>query len=186
MNILPFLPESYKSKLEKPAVFLASCFYTSSLPPKLAESLRRFPKIQKYVRPGWTGSGLAGSLWGFLTYWALPRAIAVSPLSILAGILFSVVVSDLAERAYASKDDHRIVIDEWIGTWVAMWGLQQNFGLGLIAAFALFRIFDVFKGPWGRRLQYLPGGWGIVLDDVVAGLIANFFARIFVVVIGIL
>jgi phosphatidylglycerophosphatase A len=116
----------------------------------------------------------------------LPSKIATSLIAIGIGILFAVVIAHVAERIYSVKDDSRIVIDEWIGTWIAAWGLEHHFGFAVMAAFILFRVFDVYKGPWGNRLQYLPGGWGVVMDDVLAGFIANFFARIVVVIVGVL
>jgi phosphatidylglycerophosphatase A len=46
----------------------------------------------------------------------------------------------------------------------------------LLGAF-FFRVFDVFKGPWGRAVSRLPGGWGVVADDLVAGVIAFFLTK---------
>lgn len=83
-----------------------------------------------------------------------------------------------------AKDPQVIVIDEVIGMWIALWWLPfartadhvlwthvyQYFLLAL--SFALFRFFDITKYWLARRAENLPGGWGIVLDDVVAGVYA--------------
>jgi phosphatidylglycerophosphatase A len=42
----------------------------------------------------------------------------------------------------------------------------------MLAGLVLFRVFDVWKGPWGKNAAKLPGGWGVVMDDVAAGIIA--------------
>ncbi len=174
------------SFLDKVVVFLATGLYSSFLPPKLAVWAKKKPWGQKYFKESWTGSGIAGSILGIATYLLLPRAIATSLLALAAAMLLSVVVAHRAEKILWTHDDPRIVIDEWLGAWIAAAGLEHRFGFSIVVAFILFRIFDVFKGPWGARLQKLPGGWGVVMDDVAAGLIANFFARIIVVVVGVL
>ena len=69
-------------------------------------------------------------------------------------------------------DDHdpsEVVIDEAVGMGISLFMLPHNFGLYLLA-FVLFRIFDIFKPSFIYQIQELPGGWGIMLDDVLAGL----------------
>jgi phosphatidylglycerophosphatase A len=76
--------------------------------------------------------------------------------------------SGYAERVYGEKDPHRVVIDEIAGFFVAVFLLPWDWRW-IGAAFFLFRLFDVWK-PWPiRRLQALPGGWGIMVDDLLAG-----------------
>ena len=183
----PFSPLSpWPARLEKAAVFLATGFYSSSLPPKLAVRAKATEWGRKYLKESWTGSGLSGAVLGIITYLLLPYRIAFSLVAIALGIFFAVFVAHHAERVLGIHDDPRIVIDEWIGAWISAWGLRHHFGFEMVVAFILFRVFDVYKGPWGKRLQQLPGGWGVVLDDVAAGLIANFFARIVIVFAGVL
>ncbi len=83
--------------------------------------------------------------------------------------------ADHAERHFGVKDPKPVVIDEVAGMLVATFPL--HFGSWwpwqLVFAFVLFRAFDVLK-PWpARRLERLPGGWGIMADDLFAGLYAN-------------
>ena len=51
-------------------------------------------------------------------------------------------------------------------------------GAVFVAAFLLFRLFDVLKGPIGQYCQRFPGGWGVTMDDVYAGVFANLVWRI--------
>jgi len=154
--------------MKKIYVGLASCFYISYLPAALAKWLS--PSLSRRKR---TGAGLMGSLFGALAYLMLPPEYLESLWLLLIGIAVSVYISGRAEKILKVHDDSRIVIDEVIGVWIAMWGLGQTLGPQLIVAFILFRWFDCMKGPWGRALQKLPGGWGITLDDVAAGVLAN-------------
>jgi len=77
------------------------------------------------------------------------------------------------------KDPHCVVIDEVVGIQIALLGATPSLP-GMAAAFALFRIFDVWKPYPIDRLQSLPGGWGIVADDAVAGV----YSRIVLVLAG--
>jgi phosphatidylglycerophosphatase A len=70
------------------------------------------------------------------------------------------------------KDPQIVVIDEVIGQWIALAGAAAYSPAAWIAAFLLFRTFDIWK-PWPvRQLEKLPGGTGIVMDDVMAGIYA--------------
>jgi phosphatidylglycerophosphatase A len=84
----------------------------------------------------------------------------------------AIFISGRAERIYSKKDDQRIVIDEIAGFQVAMLPSAIT-GLNLCIAFILFRIFDIWKPFPLRNLQNLPGGWGVVIDDVAAGIYAG-------------
>lgn len=121
---------------------------------------------------------MVGALAGLATFLALPYHAAESWVVIGGGVLFSVVIAHHAERVMHNHDDSRIVIDEWIGVWIALWGFRDAGVLALGTGFILFRIFDVIKGPWGHRLQKLPGGFGVVADDIAAGVVANVTTRI--------
>ncbi len=66
-------------------------------------------------------------------------------------------------------DPSEVVIDEAVGMGISLFMLPHSFGLYLLA-FILFRIFDIFKPSFIYQSQDLPGGWGIMVDDVLAGL----------------
>jgi len=126
-------------------------------------------------------SGTAGSLVGVVIFWFMAPPYGAWWAYGLATVLLTllaVVVSTAAEGIYRKKDDGRIVIDEVVGYLAAMlWVWQGDWSSGqrMTAAtigFVLFRLFDIVK-PWpANGLQRLPGGGGIVIDDVIAGLYA--------------
>jgi len=157
-----------ESALDRVSVFLATGLYLSLFPLKL---FRTIPVVRNHATDKWSGCGLMGSIEGVATYLLLPEPWASSPVLLVAAVLFSVAVSSRAERVIGVHDDTRIVIDEWVGAWIACAGAPHAWGWSLLAAFVLFRFFDVVKGPLGR-LQNLPRGWGVTLDDVAAGLLS--------------
>lgn len=106
------------------------------------------------------------------------------PFAVLFGCLLTLVVGGLIvpfyEKSRGLHDSSEIVIDEWLGMGVAM-SLLPPEPLWILAAFGLFRIFDIWK-PWGIRYfdqNYLKG-WGVMLDDLVAGIYALVILEIFV------
>ncbi len=75
-------------------------------------------------------------------------------------------------RQLGRDDPGLVVIDEVAGQWIALSGATHLNWRSLTLAFLLFRLFDIWK-PWPTRpLEKLPGGWGIVLDDCMAGVYA--------------
>lgn len=160
------------------AIFIATGFYISLVPAWLLHKFKHTKNSQDLSEKKLTGAGLLGSLQGAATYYFLPAHLADAWWMIVLGIIFAVLVSAKAERALKSHDDARIVIDEWIGAWIALWGVGQYVGFTFVLAVLAFRFFDVFKGFIGRRLQNLPGGWGVSMDDVYAGIAANLCWRL--------
>jgi phosphatidylglycerophosphatase A len=80
-------------------------------------------------------------------------------------------------------DPSIVVIDEIVGMWVSLLLLPSTPTV-FISAFIAFRVFDIVKPPPVRQLERLPGGWGIMLDDVMAGIYANLLVRVVVLIIG--
>jgi phosphatidylglycerophosphatase A len=70
------------------------------------------------------------------------------------------------------KDPQIVVVDEVLGQWIALAGARTLGWQSYLAAFALFRLFDIWKPPPVRQLERLHGGLGIVADDVMAGVYA--------------
>jgi phosphatidylglycerophosphatase A len=117
--------------------------------------------------------GTAGTLVGVLIcLLCLPMPWILRLLFVLVLLGLSFYVSGQAEKIYQKKDDQRIVIDEIIGLQITMLPVAITV-LNLCAGFVLFRIFDILKPSPVRNLQGLPGGWGIVADDVAAGIYAG-------------
>jgi phosphatidylglycerophosphatase A len=80
-----------------------------------------------------------------------------------------VVAGDAAERHFRRKDPGQVVVDEVVGQMITFLTHPRPGWKGLAAGFVLFRVFDVIKPFPARRLEHLPGGWGIMLDDAAAG-----------------
>jgi phosphatidylglycerophosphatase A len=127
----------------------------------------------------WFGCGLApkgpgtfGTLGAIPVYvlaarWGLVGVGAAAAAVILAGVWSASVVA----RDLGVKDPQIVVIDEVAGFLVTMLGTRVSLQ-AVLAGFVLFRLFDITK-PWPiRRIERLPSGWGIVLDDVAAGVLA--------------
>ena len=88
-------------------------------------------------------------------------------------VVFSIVVSSLYEQEFQRHDAKEVVIDEVAGFAVAMLWLPITWQ-SFVAAFVLFRFFDILKPPPIRQVdQKVPGGLGVVADDVLAGAFTN-------------
>jgi phosphatidylglycerophosphatase A len=88
-----------------------------------------------------------------------------------------VAVATRVERAARRKDPSVVVIDEVVGMLVALYALPLQV-VDVLVAFLCFRIFDITKPFPLRRLEAQPGGWGVMLDDLVAGLYTNVLVRV--------
>jgi phosphatidylglycerophosphatase A len=130
-----------------------------------------------YLIAIWFGCGLSPIAPGTVgSLGVLPLYFAVrggGPLAIVAAAvvvtLVGVWAADVAAREARLKDPQFIVVDEAAGTLIALAAAPPSV-LGVVVAVGLFRLFDITKPFPARRMEKLPGGWGIVLDDVVAGL----------------
>ena len=118
--------------------------------------------------------GTWGSMPSVLLAWGLGRAAPTwgVPIAAAACALAGTWAADRAAIRFQAKDPRRVVVDEIAGQLVALAFLPPTPAV-LIAGFLLFRAFDIWK-PWpADRLEALPGGSGIMADDLMAGLYAN-------------
>ncbi len=124
--------------------------------------------------PGTWGSVAALLLWAAYARLAHPATHALL-LALAIGIALTLVAgipaATIVERESGHHDPGFVVIDEVAGQWVALLASPVDWRHGLIAL-VLFRLFDIVKPFPVRRLERLPAGWGIVFDDVAAGLYA--------------
>jgi phosphatidylglycerophosphatase A len=114
--------------------------------------------------------GTAGSLAALLIAYLLPwRPIYFGALAV-AMLPIAIWAADVAARQSKLKDPQFVVVDEVLGQWITLAGAVSLNWRSWLAAFVLFRLFDIWKPPPVRRLEALPSGTGIVADDVMAGL----------------
>ncbi len=121
------------------------------------------------VGPGTAGSAAALAIaWLLHRYAGLP-AIAFALLAILLAAP-AVWAADVTAKQTGLKDPQFVVVDEVVGQWIAVAGATQLNWKSWLGAFLLFRLFDIWKPSPARQLERLPGGTGIVADDVMAGI----------------
>jgi len=124
--------------------------------------------------PGTWGSVAAVLLWAAVAFLKRPdprTQLVVLLVWIILAIAPGIPAATIVERESGRTDPGFVVIDEVIGQWIALLGSPFDWRHGLIAL-VLFRLFDITKPFPVRRLERLPGGWGIIFDDVAAGLYA--------------
>ena len=125
------------------------------------------------VAPGTVGSALGLVVFGVLRAIASPLGEVVTIAVLLAVGVWSASVT---ERYVGRTDPGIIVIDEIVGMLLTFAYLNVGFG-SLVFGFVLFRVFDIVKPYPARACERLPGGWGVMADDVVAALYAQAVLR---------
>lgn len=135
-----------------------------------------------YAISVWFGCGLSpvapgtvGSLGALPLYYGIRAAVGEggATVALAAAAVFvtllGVWAAEIAATNARAKDPQFIVVDEAAGTLIALTAAPGSLA-SVAVAVGLFRLFDIVKPFPARRMERLPGGWGIVLDDVVAGL----------------
>ena len=129
-------------------------------------------------------SGTFGTLAAIPLFYLLDQLRLPSPLLYVAILIVSIAfacwIADQAEKAFQEHDSGKIVIDEVVGYLTTVlfipWSIPNA-----VAAFFIFRLFDIIKPfPAGLIDRKLPGGTGVVLDDVAAGVYGNLSMQILV------
>ncbi len=134
---------------------------------------------------GYTGKG-GGSVaalvccLGWMLIWDNGPHALVQVLGTLVLIAAGVWSSEKLEAAWG-KDSSRIVVDEVAGMCVSLLWIPVRVEYVLIS-FLLFRFFDIVKPLFIRRIEKLPAGWGVMFDDLLAGVYANVVLQIFIVI----
>ena len=131
---------------------VASCFYIGYIP---------------------LAPGTFGSFAGLVFIWVTKPDYLQQVFIIIAFFILGVISSQLAEKEFGESDSPRIVIDEFVGYLISMAFLPLTLGY-MISAFFLFRFFDILKpSPIKIVERHFHGGWGVMLDDVAAGVFTN-------------
>jgi phosphatidylglycerophosphatase A len=129
--------------------------------------------------------------WG--TFAAIPIVIithrtttTVQTVTAVIFVSFAAWIAGRAEILFEGRDARPIVIDEMVGFLITLLWLPLNF-LTLCLGFFLFRLFDIVKPPPISTVEeLLQSGWGVVMDDVLAGIFANVTLRLLLIVAGLL
>ena len=148
--------------------------------------MERQPNIKDLLNPGHFlslgfGSGLikpAPGTWGTLAalpiWWFLLADLGIYMYisMLLITFMVGVFLCGYTAKALGTHDHGSIVWDEFVGVWIALAFMPKTW-LGLLLAFALFRFFDILK-PYPIKLldKHVHGGFGIMIDDVLAGVFA--------------
>lgn len=146
-----------------------------ALPTKTVLALARLGPLGRNLPAPGTWGSLAGLLY-FTVFFALSRLSAFEVLALnLIGIYLAIALCGEAEVRLGRRDPGEVILDEFVAMPLCFFGWLQLAGtwprwVVLVAGFLLFRVYDILK-PFGiRRLQDLPGGWGVVVDDLAAAL----------------
>ena len=134
------------------------------------------------IAPGTAGTAVVALLYVIFSGWIesfgfFPWLVVLSVFSVVA-----VYTSHLMSREWG-KDPGRIVIDEGVGFLFTVAFLPVGIATA-VAGFFVFRVLDILKPPPARQIEALPGGWGIVADDIVAGIYSNILLRIIFYISG--
>ncbi|MBS3921236.1 MAG: phosphatidylglycerophosphatase A [Deltaproteobacteria bacterium] len=125
------------------------------------------------IAPGTLGTLLAIPIYYFLSEMSSP----LYELTLITFFFLSCWISGQAQQYFGKKDDQRIVIDEMMGFFITMLWVTKT-PLFILVGFFLFRFFDIFKPFPIRRFEKVRGGFGVVLDDVMAGIFANIILHV--------
>ena len=131
--------------------------------------------------------GTAGAVVGVLIFWLMhqiyfsvyedPQVFLLLFIGMILLFLYlGVIATDHLEKEWG-KDPSKVVMDEVIGVWIALLFVPVTW-VNLLLAFALFRLFDIWKPLFIRKLEAIKGGWGVMLDDVLAGVYANIVLQV--------
>ncbi len=125
------------------------------------------------VAPGTVGSAVGVAVFVLLRWVGSP---GLELATILVGLLVGVWAASAAERHFGGIDPSAVIVDEVVGMLITV-ALLPLTPLGLLFGFLVFRLFDIIK-PWpASRFERLPGGWGIMADDGMAGVYGHLLLR---------
>ncbi|MFA6636857.1 MAG: phosphatidylglycerophosphatase A [Candidatus Omnitrophota bacterium] len=121
--------------------------------------------------------GTAGSLAGLVVCYLLRGNAAAYVLAFILVFITGVISSGKMEEYTKTTDPSCVVIDEFAGIFLVFFMIPMT-GLSIFAGFLFFRLFDILKPPPIRTVEKIGGGWGIMLDDILAGIFAHILLRI--------
>ena len=142
---------------------------------RLAVLLSTFGYVGYFpIAPGTAGSAAAIPLFLLLRWLALPWLEASVVVVLCAAGFWA---GGVAARHYGREDPGYVVLDEVVGMLVTLAFIPVTWS-GIVAGFFLFRLLDIVKPAPARQFERLPGGFGIMMDDVMAGIYGNLALRL--------
>ncbi|MDR2409798.1 MAG: phosphatidylglycerophosphatase A [Bacteroidales bacterium] len=121
--------------------------------------------------------GTAGAVFAWIVWWILflvfpPHSYLLLQATVLLILVFTVlgIWSSGVVEAIWGKDPSRVVVDEMVGVWIPLLAVSDGNIYYALFALAAFRLFDIFKPLGIRKMEALKGGWGIMMDDILAGI----------------
>lgn len=135
------------------------------------------------------GPGTMGALFAIVVWYLLSLLVSMPS---LIGITLALVVlftflgawSATVSERYWGEDPSRVVIDEVVGQWIVLLAIPFDFQLWhVIVALALFRFFDIVKPLGVRKMENFKGGWGIMADDILAGVYGFIVLQLLLIVL---
>lgn len=125
------------------------------------------------------GAGtLAAMVWCLLYYFFNVEFYLPVLLAVLLFLFFIGVWSSMKVEKAWGHDSKKIVIDEFLGMGISLAAIPSQL-FPVLAGFVLFRFFDIAKPLGVRKMESLPSGWGVMADDLLAGLYTNLVLRVF-------
>jgi phosphatidylglycerophosphatase A len=152
---------------------------------KIRDTVVMFLATGGYIGKIPMAPGTFGSLWGLIMSYFIARTTVPLAITWIIGFIFCAVwIAHAAEKLLAQQDPGCVVIDEIAGMMVTLAGLPFNLVVAA-AGFIIFRLLDIIKPFPIRTLERkVSGGAGIVIDDVMAGIIGNILLRIVIKLAG--
>jgi len=136
---------------------------------KIMKSIATLGRIGYLPAPGTMGTLVTlPCAYLILLCFAWQQVMIISTITTL-----SLFIVSKALMHFNHKDPSNIILDEVVGCLVTFYGIKMNW-FKVVLGFILFRFFDICKPLGLKKLEKLPGAWGIIADDFVAGLIVNY------------
>jgi phosphatidylglycerophosphatase A len=142
-------------------------------PPRLALAIATAGGAGYFpVAPGTAGSLVGVAFVAILWRVPLSRQLIIAVSAGILAAIFAVGVwaAGAAEKFFGRTDPGQVVVDEVVGQMLTLLMIPRAAWHWLLGGFLLFRLLDVIKPPPARQAERFPRGWGIMMDDVIAGL----------------
>lgn len=137
------------------------------------------------IAPGTVGALMGVAIWVLLGYLFPHHYLPwITLMAIVTCSVLGAVSTSEVEKEWG-KDPSRVVIDEIVGVWIPLLAVSPLHWKQVLLAFTLFRVFDIWKPCGVRKMESVQGGWGVMLDDILAGIYSLIVTYLLIHQIGI-